>query len=442
MSRRHPWIITVAVLWAAVGLEGGRVWGDEMQVNTYTTDFQRRPAVTINPNGDSVVVWMSDQASGDPDFSIRGQRFAPDGSPVSEEFQINTYTTSGQYRPAVASDSAGNFVVVWNSYSAPGDLFLDSIQGQRFASDGSPMGEQFQVNTTTPGYQTSPALAFDAEGDFVVVWDSYLYDYNLPVHSIYGRRYASDGTPVGDDFRINTPTSPRTRAAASVASSAVGDFVVVWHSFGAPNGDPSGSIQGRRYASDGTPLGEQFQVETLTDDRQWLPSVASSPAGDFVAVWESRGSYGTDSAIESIQGQRYASDGSRVGEQFQINTYTPNEQGQPSVAMDAAGNFAVAWTSDGSSGSDLLDDSVQAQFFSADGKRLAGEFRVNALTLGDQGQPAVALGATGELTVVWTSDVSSGTDSSETSVQRTSVQLIFADGFESGDTSAWSSSLR
>ena len=31
---------------------------------------------------------------------------------ASPEFQVNTYTTSSQILPAVASDSAGNFVVV------------------------------------------------------------------------------------------------------------------------------------------------------------------------------------------------------------------------------------------------------------------------------------------------------------------------------------------
>jgi len=36
-------------------------------------------------------------------------------APVGSEFQVNTYTTSFQRNPAVASDAAGNFVVVWDS---------------------------------------------------------------------------------------------------------------------------------------------------------------------------------------------------------------------------------------------------------------------------------------------------------------------------------------
>ncbi len=35
------------------------------------------------------------------------------GLPLGNEFQVNTYTTSGQKYPSVATDSSGNFVVVW-----------------------------------------------------------------------------------------------------------------------------------------------------------------------------------------------------------------------------------------------------------------------------------------------------------------------------------------
>ena len=52
--------------------------------------------------------------------------------------------------------------------------------------------------------------------------------------------------------------------------------------------------------------------------------MAADADGDFVVVWESDGSSGTDTSGDSIQGQRYASDGSTQGAQFQVNTYTTN----------------------------------------------------------------------------------------------------------------------
>ena len=50
----------------------------------------------------------------------------------------------------------------------------------------------------------------------------------------------------------------------------------------------------------------------------------------------------------------------RVGSEFQVNTYTGGYQEYPAKCRDAAGNFVVAWASDGQDGS---DDGVFGQRF-------------------------------------------------------------------------------
>ena len=48
--------------------------------------------------------------------------------------QVNSYTTSFQYSLSVATDSSGNFVVVWSSIGSAGsDSASYSVQGQNFA---------------------------------------------------------------------------------------------------------------------------------------------------------------------------------------------------------------------------------------------------------------------------------------------------------------------
>ncbi len=66
-------------------------------------------------------------------------------NPVGGEFQVNTYTTSGKRSASVAMGADGDFVVVWGSFSQDGDG--SGVFGQRFASSGSPVGGEFQVNT-------------------------------------------------------------------------------------------------------------------------------------------------------------------------------------------------------------------------------------------------------------------------------------------------------
>jgi hypothetical protein len=67
------------------------------------------------------------------DYSgIFGQRFDSAGTKPDGEFQVNTYTTNYQNRPAVAAAGNGTFVVVWSSDYQDGDSF--GVFGQRFAT--------------------------------------------------------------------------------------------------------------------------------------------------------------------------------------------------------------------------------------------------------------------------------------------------------------------
>src|SRR5262245_22387589 len=75
-------------------------------------------------------------------------------------------------------------------------------------------------------------------------------------------------------------------------------------------------------AAQAVPAGSQFQVNTYTTSSQVVSQVAAESNGDFVVVWMSAGSSGTDTSGVSIHGQRYASNGSTLGAQFQVNTYT------------------------------------------------------------------------------------------------------------------------
>ncbi len=423
--------------------------GEEFQVNTYTTSDQRFPAVAVEPDGDFVVVWWSRGSSGTDSSwtSIQGQRYDSDGFPVGGEFQVNTYTTNGQTAHCVAVDQHGDFVVVWQSNSASSsgtDTSSYSTQGQRYDSDGLPVGGEFQINTYTTNFQGQPSVSIDQDGRFVVVWLSEgSSGTDTDVMSIQGQRYDSNGLPLGGEFQVNTYTTADQKWPA-VAVEPDGDFVVVWTSEGSFETDTdSYSIQGQRYDSDGSPLGGEFQVNTYTTSDQHDTSVAVDQDGDFVVVWRSRGSLGTDTDGSSIQGQRYDSDGFPVGGEFQVNTYTTSFQSQPSVSSDQDGGFVVVWRNLGRSGTDTDGVSIQGQRYDSDGLPVGGEFQVNTYTTSYQYEPAVAAGPNGGFVVVWASDGSYGTDTDYFSVQGQRYTLpVFLDGFESGDTSAWSNTVQ
>src|SRR5215470_3372620 len=399
----------------------GTPLGGQFQVNTYTTNQQHAPSVGADGAGNFVVVWESFGSAGsDTDgFSVQGQRYDSSGTPLGGQFQVNTYTTSMQQAQRVTADGAGNFVVVWESFGSAGsDTDGFSVQGQRYDSSGTPLGGQFQVNTYTTSMQRAPSVGADGAGNFVVVWESFgSAGSDTDGFSVQGQRYDSSGTPLGGQFQVNTYTTSMQQAP-SVGADGAGNFVVVWESFGSAGSDTDGfSVQGQRYDSSGTPLGGQFQVNTYTTSMQQAQRVTADGAGNFVVVWESFGSAGSDTDGFSVQGQRYDSSGTPLGGQFQVNTYTTSMQRAPSVGADGSGNFVVVWESFGSAGSDTDGFSVQGQRYDSSGTPLGGQFQVNTYTTSMQQAQRVTADGAGNFVVVWESFGSAGSDTDGFSVQ-------------------------
>jgi hypothetical protein len=310
-----------------------------------------------------------------------GQWPSPPPEPLGPEFLVHAPSAAYQNYPDVAADAAGNFVVVWNSQS--GAVFDPyAVYARRFGAGGQPLGDEFLVSQEDGGYYTTPAVAMDPHGDFVVAWRSQ--------GGIVARLFDAAGRPRGAAF-------PVTSAAAGgenpdVAMDADGDFMVVWESE-YQDGSQSG-IYARRYSAAGTALGDDFRVNTFTQFSQESPTVAMDAAGNAVVAWMS--SNQADSPFD-IYAQLYDGSGARRGAEFRVNTITPGQQDYPSVAMDAAGNFVVAWDSW------VPDDwsRVYARRYDSAGLPRSAEFRVGTSETGHELRPSAAFGAGGALTVAW-----------------------------------------
>ncbi|KAB2966651.1 MAG: hypothetical protein F9K18_05280 [Thermoanaerobaculia bacterium] len=434
----------ISVLLAALCAPGGFAQvspnGPEFQVNTFTTSTQVYSAVASDASGSFVVAWTSYGSPGtDSDgASVQARRYDAGGTPLGDQFQVNSYTTYAQYFPAVATASQGGFVVVWHSLGSSGtDNDEFSIQGQRFDSLGTPQGGEFQVNSYTTGRQAYPRVASDGPGNFVVVWHSD-ESFDDPTTSVQAQRFDHDGVPLGSPFQVNSYTTAN-QEYPTVAAGSQGNFVVVWESNGSGGTDQDSlSIQARRFDASGTPLGADFQVNTYTTSWQGRVAMAMDGGGNFIVVWTSNGSGGTDTSSSSIQAQRFAADGTPQGAQFQVNSYTTGYQANPAVAADSRGNFVVVWQSWGSGGTDNDSLSVQGQRFDSLGDPLGGEFQVNSYTTSTQDRAAVATDPLGDFVIVWQSDGSSGTDQDGRSIQAQRFDQLFRDGLESGDTARWS----
>ena len=232
---------------------------------------------------------------------------------AAAEFQVNSFSTDNQITPAVAVDATGGFVVVWES-NAEDDGGYYGVFGQRYDSSGAAQGEEFHVNTYTENRQGDPAVAADGAGNFVVVWTSEEQYGDGDGDGVFGRRFDKTGTPLGaEDFKVNTYIRDDQNSPA-VAADGAGNFVVVWTGHGVDDfgvGDFFG-VFGQRFDSSGSPQGDEFQVNTFTTGLENAPAVAADKAGNFVVVWSS--DYGQPGEYYfGVFGQRYDSAGNEQG---------------------------------------------------------------------------------------------------------------------------------
>lgn len=365
--------------------------GPEFQVNTYTTGYQYRPEIARAADaGSFVVVWTS-QAQDGSGYAIEGRRFTSTGAAAGGEFRVNTYTTSDQTAASVAAFGDGGFVVAWTSPSEDGSG--NGIFAQRFDSGGVRLGSEFQMNAYTTGNQTNASVAAGPSGTFLIAWSG--ETPTAPAAEL-ARRYASDGTPAGGEFQLNAyTTGPQGFVRVSIAPS--GAFVAAWQN----TSDGSGSaVVARRFDSAGTPLGTEFLVNDYTTGVQSDARIAVDASGRFVVAWYSDGA---DTGSGGIAARRFASDGTALGTEFRVNTYTTTQQYQPNLAMDAAGDFVVAWSS--RNGQDGSGNGVFAQRYDSNGATVGTEFQLNTYTTDEQGYypPAVAMDVDGDFVAVWDS---------------------------------------
>lgn len=113
-----------------------------------------------------------------------------------------------------------------------------------------------------------------------------------------------------------------------------------------------------------------FVVNGYTSAAALLPSVDSDASGNFVIVWQGRRG---DELSYGVFGRRFDAQGSPLGPEFRVNSYTTGSQTAASVAMADDGRFVVAWYDAGRA-------RVEARRFAADGTPAAAEFQVNSYT--------------------------------------------------------------
>lgn len=365
----------------------------EFQVNTHTSNDQKNVDITMEPDGRFVVVWSSYGQDGNSN-GIFGQRFDPNCNPIGEEFQVNATSSGNQTEPAVAMDATAGFVVAWHGPGLTDDDEED-IFIQSFDPNGAPLGSEILINQITSGRQLYPDVTMGGNGSIVVVWES----ENTPEEgkkAICGRIFDSNGTEWTDEFMLSG-ISAICRYPV-VGADANRSFAVAWLDDRSHN-----TIMARLFDANGLAKTDTFEVSTIPVSSVTRPSIAMNAEGYFVVAWDGDPDL---AGLDDIHARLFDPNGVPMGEQFLVNTTIDGPQRYPQVAMNNLCDFMIVWETP--IDPNVNERDIFAQCFNSLCEPIGNEFFINSHFQGDQRYPSVAISEVGKFVTVWQSNNQDG----------------------------------
>lgn len=146
------------------------------------------PAIASASDGSYMVTWCANDTLNmlTNGWDIYARSFTNSfGGPV---IPVNSYTFGDQYNPRISAVD-GDYLIVWTSLGQDGSR--EGVFGQFVHENGSLVGNEFRVNTTTIGQQMEPTVASDGAGQFLAVWTGFTFGPNS--FDLFAQRYDNAG---------------------------------------------------------------------------------------------------------------------------------------------------------------------------------------------------------------------------------------------------------
>ncbi|HTQ78773.1 MAG TPA: hypothetical protein VMM92_02170, partial [Thermoanaerobaculia bacterium] len=255
----------------------GQAIGARFQVHGSAAGFQGG-ARTFVRGQDVVVTWTTSrnplQPTNGANDGVFARTFDFSGHATSPELRVSPAGTRSS-APAIAGIANGKFLIAYES----GDGDGRGIFAQPYTAALAPVGSPVRVNSTTALDERRPAVAADASGNYLVVWQG---QYPDAKHTrIYGQQLGTAGNLIGGQIAI-TGGTVKYEVAPSVAAGKT-SFLVVWLDYGEtfPVSIQAASIDRVTGA-----VGTAIQVNQRSLGANTQSWVAATGTGSYLIPWE------------------------------------------------------------------------------------------------------------------------------------------------------------
>ncbi len=282
-----------------VNAQGQRT-GPEFIVSETTEGSQWAPQVVVNERSGRMVFMWVDSIPGDgSNAGVFARLFDQEGNPLSGEFLVNQTITAAQVSPSIAMFEDASFVCAWQDRSGQ-DGSGSRVCARLYAPNGTPRTNEIQVNQSSFANQETPWVCAHDDFSFTVGFTDQ-GGADGSGSGVFFRRFDRHGLPLSDEIRASERTLG-DQGFLRVATDGSQSLLATWADFSGIDGSGAG-VYTRAFTIEGVPLGPDVLVNQTTASTQFRPSVAMGDSEHAVIVWEDQG--GADGDGFGVYGRRW-----------------------------------------------------------------------------------------------------------------------------------------
>ena len=293
--------------------------------------------------------------------------------------------------PCVAGDEAGRFLVAWDDSAGEGNPL--HIAARWYDEKSEPLTEILPLTDLQPVDNDTdwyPTCSWGTLSEGPVV--GWLHSSASPYPAGEYRAYDAAGSPWGDLQRVPVDFA----YFGDLAAAADGSVWLAWATTDFDSGG-LGVYALRVDPRSGTPRTPVVEVAPGTTSLNGAASVAALANGGAAVVWSQESLDGTDQAVF---GRILGPSGEPATAEFALADPTGDWEAFADVASSLGGGFVVTW----SGGVPGLSFDVFARRYDAEGVPVGEKILVNQFRDHTQAPPVIAADLAGNFVVAWHTD--------------------------------------
>lgn len=287
---------------------------DKIKISSEPNTLPGPPRLTVNENY-AMAVWDA-MLYGVTRWGVFGRVLKINGDTLSSELRIDYYqgaSISLKRNPDVISINDTTFWLTWIGNGNFGEVY--TLIGREVNVFSGPLGNEIYMCEDLPPFDGGfvRAEANKQMNEIFCLFGGDFYDDTLSNTKIYYRRFDFNGKPLIPSTLFLRDSSNYQIWEPHLSYNPLGGYSIVW----SEKKDSMWSIKLKVLDSNGTTVGEVIQVNSGSNIVSSYPflGIDFNSNGESIVVWES-----LDNGKVRIYGQRFSSNGTKLGSNFKIST--------------------------------------------------------------------------------------------------------------------------